>query len=392
MGFRFRRSVKLFPGVRLNFSRSGISTTIGVRGASMTVGGRGTYVNVGVPGTGLSFRERIDTPSSQKPNYSDPSRFTPAPLPVDTPMPVSPHINRPGEIKSAENAALTSVSLREFRDLLADAYVESKRLKAEIPAADTELKKTRARAYKWENGFILKHILKNKFQSIMSEYEAAKDEREALDQEIEKCRIALELELEGGIDTTYGSLVETFRGLAACERTWDTTSSVSIDQFRERSKANSAITRTSVTLDLSPAEVIAPSKSVMHFQNANGSDIFVLPGLLLMFGDHSDFALIKLTEVKVEFTETRFIETESVPADTQNVGETWAKVNKDGSPDRRFANNYRIPIVRYGAIQFKTAAGLNEEYLFSNAEKAEAFAKAFAEHRASLPLEYEGRA
>lgn len=389
MGFRFRRSVKLFPGVRLNFSRSGISTTIGIRGASMTVGGRGTYVNVGVPGTGISYRERIDALPSNGPKYGDTPRFTPASQPVDTPMPVPP---LQGEIKSAENDALTSVSLREFRDLLADAYAESRRLKAEIPASETELKKTRTRAYKWQNGFVLKHILKNKFQSIMSEYETAKDEREALDQEIEKCRIALELELEGGIDTTYGNLVEIFRSLAACERTWDTTSSVSVDQFRERSKANSAITRTPVTLDLSPAAVIAASKSVLHFQNANGADIYILPGLLLMFGDHSDFALIRLTEVKVDFAEMRFIEIESVPADTQNVGETWAKVNKDGGPDRRFANNYRIPIVRYGVIHFKSAAGLNEEYLFSNAGKAEAFAKAFAEHRASLPLDYEGRA
>jgi hypothetical protein len=29
MGFRFRRSVRLFPGVRVNFSGSGIGTSIG---------------------------------------------------------------------------------------------------------------------------------------------------------------------------------------------------------------------------------------------------------------------------------------------------------------------------------------------------------------------------
>lgn len=52
MSFRFRKSVQLFPGVRLNFSRSGVSTTIGVRGAGVTIGPRGTYANVGLPGTG----------------------------------------------------------------------------------------------------------------------------------------------------------------------------------------------------------------------------------------------------------------------------------------------------------------------------------------------------
>lgn len=59
MGFRFQRRLKLFPGVRLNFSRGGISTTVGVRGASFTLGRQGTYVNLGIPGSGLSFRQRI---------------------------------------------------------------------------------------------------------------------------------------------------------------------------------------------------------------------------------------------------------------------------------------------------------------------------------------------
>ena len=65
MGFRFQRRLQQFPGVRLNFSRSGISTTIGVRGASFTLGGQGAHMNLGIPGTGLSFRQQI-SPESDK--------------------------------------------------------------------------------------------------------------------------------------------------------------------------------------------------------------------------------------------------------------------------------------------------------------------------------------
>lgn len=56
---RFRRSVRLAPGVRLNFSGSGISATVGGRGHSVNFGRRGTYLNAGIPGTGLYMRERI---------------------------------------------------------------------------------------------------------------------------------------------------------------------------------------------------------------------------------------------------------------------------------------------------------------------------------------------
>ncbi|HEV2568350.1 DUF4236 domain-containing protein [Sphingomonas sp.] len=55
MGFRFRRSVKLLPGVRLNFSTRGISTSIGGRGATMNISRRGVRSTFGIPGTGLSY-------------------------------------------------------------------------------------------------------------------------------------------------------------------------------------------------------------------------------------------------------------------------------------------------------------------------------------------------
>lgn len=55
MAFRFRKSVRIAPGVRLNFSRSGVSTTLGGRGVSVNLGRRGTRVTAGLPGTGLSF-------------------------------------------------------------------------------------------------------------------------------------------------------------------------------------------------------------------------------------------------------------------------------------------------------------------------------------------------
>jgi hypothetical protein len=55
MGFRFRRSIKILPGIRLNFGKRGISTSIGVRGAHVTFGKTGTRATVGLPGSGLSY-------------------------------------------------------------------------------------------------------------------------------------------------------------------------------------------------------------------------------------------------------------------------------------------------------------------------------------------------
>lgn len=60
MGVRYRKSVKICKGVRVNFSKSGVSYTVGTRGASVNFGKNGTYMNAGIPGTGVYARERLD--------------------------------------------------------------------------------------------------------------------------------------------------------------------------------------------------------------------------------------------------------------------------------------------------------------------------------------------
>lgn len=64
MGLRFRKSISIMPGVRVNLSGSGASMSVGPRGASVSFGKRGTYANFGLPGTGLSYRTRLDRASS----------------------------------------------------------------------------------------------------------------------------------------------------------------------------------------------------------------------------------------------------------------------------------------------------------------------------------------
>ena len=56
---KFRKRIKIAPGVNLNLSNSGISGTFGPRGASVNVGKKGVHANLGVPGTGLYTRQRL---------------------------------------------------------------------------------------------------------------------------------------------------------------------------------------------------------------------------------------------------------------------------------------------------------------------------------------------
>ncbi len=56
MGFRYRRSINLGSGVRLNVSKRGLSSvSIGKPGSTLNFGRRGVQATVGLPGTGLSY-------------------------------------------------------------------------------------------------------------------------------------------------------------------------------------------------------------------------------------------------------------------------------------------------------------------------------------------------
>ncbi len=55
MGLRFHKSVTLLPGVRVNFSKSGASVSLGGKGLTYNIGSKRNRATVGLPGSGLSY-------------------------------------------------------------------------------------------------------------------------------------------------------------------------------------------------------------------------------------------------------------------------------------------------------------------------------------------------
>ena len=70
MGVRFRKSVKICKGVKVNFSKSGASLSLGGRGNSYNFGSKGVKHTLGIPGTGISYRSNIGGKSSSHKSHS----------------------------------------------------------------------------------------------------------------------------------------------------------------------------------------------------------------------------------------------------------------------------------------------------------------------------------
>ena len=67
MGLHFRRSIRIAPGVKLNFGKKSMSISFGGRGARITYGTKGTTVSSGIPGTGIYYRKKL---RSSKPHQN----------------------------------------------------------------------------------------------------------------------------------------------------------------------------------------------------------------------------------------------------------------------------------------------------------------------------------
>ncbi|MCU4378848.1 DUF4236 domain-containing protein [Acinetobacter haemolyticus] len=66
MGFNFRKSLKIAPGVKLNIGKKGISSvSVGKNGARVSAGKKGVRSTVGIPGSGLSYSKTHNLKGAQ---------------------------------------------------------------------------------------------------------------------------------------------------------------------------------------------------------------------------------------------------------------------------------------------------------------------------------------
>jgi hypothetical protein len=80
MGFRFRRSIKIAPGIRLNLNAKSTSVRIGPKGLGYTFSSNGPKrVSASIPGTGLSYSEVITPSVRRTPVVHPPDPSGPAP-------------------------------------------------------------------------------------------------------------------------------------------------------------------------------------------------------------------------------------------------------------------------------------------------------------------------
>ncbi|PSR54200.1 hypothetical protein AHMF7605_12035 [Adhaeribacter arboris] len=371
MAWRFRKSIKIIPGVKLNFSKSGISTSIGLRGANFTFSKSGTYLNTSIPGLGLYNRQKL---SSSNDN-SIPQDYNFHPTEFKT--------GDEENIFSADLQQITSQDMQGIKEAILAAHQQRKELQSDLLKVKITQNSYRLKlvlSYIFLFGLIKKSISEN----IKADINSQTSTIHQIQDQIEKSHVELDIEFDPEISQKYLRLVEAFKKLSTSAKIWDVTSAHQQDRVTTRSSAGTLVNKKEVKFGLNSIADIKSKYEALWLNNANGADLYIYPNFIIMHSSKNSFAIIGLNEIEFTQTSVRFTETGSIPADSKVIDRTWLKVNKNGAPDKRFKGNYQIPVVRYGEISLKTITGLNEEYEFSNYEYTEEFGKAFRDYQSTI--------
>ena len=376
MAWRFRKSFSPIPGVRLTFSPRGITTSVGVGPLRLTSGSNGVAFTTRIPDTGLSFRQPLtlrSVPSSlpaSSPIFDPGLRDVFPTLIPALPATLAPQLQ---EIKSAGSAILTSAGLTAFKETLAQAQHQHASVQDDLANAQQVEMRDVDRYRNWANGWFFRRLMKQRYAELQAKAAEAQALRCELQEQLELSRMHTQFEMSDDVAKACARLCEDFGACSHSQRVCDNVAHLAANQVAERTIAGRIVDLKPVRFSLGQCGVIEAPMPLPCLQNANGGDIYLYPGFMVYHASATNYALIETSDVELKVQRMRFHEEQSVPSDATQVGSTWAKTNKDGSQDRRFKDNYQIPVMQYARLTLQSSSGLNEEYILSNVEATEKF-------------------
>lgn len=362
MGFYLRKSISVGP-LRFNLSKSGIGVSAGLRGLRFGVGPRGNYVHMGRGG--LYYRATLP-PITRTPGSPIQPDLSPAPqIPLGTHAPLE-------EIESAHVSEIVDSSSRELLNEL-----NQKRAKMRlwpVVAFFSIVILGFGIASNWPTWSMVTLLVAASVGTYLAHG------RDALEK-----TVVLFYDFDSHMAAAYAELHSAASQLADCAAAWHIEASGKVHDRKYHAGASDLVRRKSTSIKkVEPPYVktnietvaVGVGRQTLHF----------FPDRVLVY-DTSGIGAVSYSELRVDVSETRFIEGDSVPRDAEVVDRTWRYVNKSGGPDRRFKDNKELPVCRYEEIVLSSPTGLNEVIQLSRCGSGSDFAKAISLLSKTMPKE-----
>jgi uncharacterized protein YgiM (DUF1202 family) len=180
---------------------------------------------------------------------------------------------------------------------------------------------------------------------------------------IDRKRLAVEIhyEMDEKMKYFYEQFLLQFSDVRKSQRVWQYLHSRRTNGYKYTAGAGSLIDRISVrgiSINKSPVKFLKTNIKTPNIRLKN-TDLYFFPERLVIKRGNK-FAGVFYKHLKIENKVSRFIEDEVVPSDAEVVDHTWRYLNKNGSPDRRFKDNRRLPICLYSEYTIRSDTGVYE--------------------------------
>lgn len=319
MGLRFRKSINLGLGFRINLSKTGIGYSWGFPGYRVTKMANGrNRTTYSIPGTGISYVD--ESSNRQNGNVGlltgEVENFENIPIEdIEKKDPILEKINRTVMLNRFANIFMWSILLVPFISTL---------------------------------GFILF------FVGIGLKIWVAT-----------KMKIQLYYEFDDETRKMYDSLKEVLILLSNSKKIWQISSSTRVYNAKYNAGAGNTIERNNAFVT-NKLPWFIKSNIDIYGLNLKNQKMFFTPDRVIIFKGFGNVFGCAYNDMFLGINSTRFVESERVYSDSEIVDYTWYYANKNGDRDLRFANNKKYPVCKYGELTFKSPHGINTIINFSN--------------------------
>lgn len=313
MGWRYRKSINLGGGFRINLSKSGIGYSWGFPGYRHTYSPNGTERRtVSIPGTGISYVESTKSRKNNSNNCGNDYNYNQDTKLItgNTTYYQNNNISNMGK----GDEILKQINKLRTIDILANICFIMIVL--------------------FPIGILLKVLIAQKW------------------------KLDLTYEMDDINQKKFDALNEFLVELKNNRKLWQIGSSTRVYNTKYNAGAGNNVSRTKVSLVNKMPWYINHNIDI-YCLNLKSEKIFFTPDRMLIFKKFGRVGCRKYNDMVAGFSTTNFVETEAVPKDAEIVSYTWRYVNKSGGPDKRFNNNVRIPVCKYGEISLESEDGIN---------------------------------
>ena len=340
MGLRYRKSINLGGGFRVNFSKSGVGYSWGGKGYRVTKkAGGGVRKTYSIPGTGLSWvddssgRKKKATGNSANNNFSQPV--------------VQNTGNLLYQAEEANVKQLVTENTQDFLDAI-KKYSGIRTLLIWVTIISLLLTPGTPFFIVLFFAGIAGVIYLSATKKISVEYEF---------DEYGKRRIQM-------MDQAMGMLINN-------RSIWQVNTIQANASRKTNAGASQSVGRKIVKFQKKKPFFLKTDATCYHIKLLR-DNVFILPDRLIIKGKKG-WGAVDYSELHMGVGNVVFIESGAVPKDAQIVGHTWQYVNKNGTADKRFKNNRQLPKCNYGSIEFKSDTGLDIILYISNIGNAQQF-------------------